>query len=132
LKPAGRLAICHFDWLPLPDSLVAATEALILSHNPDWPLAGGTGTYPQWERDATAAGFRNPQTFSFDIDEPYTAEAWRGRIRASAGVGGSLPPEKVAAFDRDLAAMMAQDFPGERLLMPHRCWGLVCRRPSAR
>src|SRR5918996_1531463 len=33
----------------------------------------------------------------FDLEVPYSHEAWRGRIRASAGVGASLSPEGVAA-----------------------------------
>jgi ubiquinone/menaquinone biosynthesis C-methylase UbiE len=30
LLPGGAIVICHFDWLPLPGSVVGATEALIL------------------------------------------------------------------------------------------------------
>ncbi|MBF8270444.1 MAG: hypothetical protein HW386_2153, partial [Gammaproteobacteria bacterium] len=37
---------------------------------------------------------------------PYTREGWRGRIRASAGIGASLSLTEVQAFDADLAAML--------------------------
>ncbi|MGD0944912.1 MAG: class I SAM-dependent methyltransferase [Acidimicrobiales bacterium] len=35
LRPAGAIVICYFDWLPLPDNVVAATLSLILRHNPE-------------------------------------------------------------------------------------------------
>lgn len=41
-RPGGRALIAHFDWLPLPGNIVAATEALIVAHNPAWRMGGGT------------------------------------------------------------------------------------------
>ena len=122
LAPGGRLVIAHFDWLPLSGNVVAATEALILAHNPDWAGAGGRGIYPAWPRDMAEAGIAEIETASFDIDQPYSPEAWRGRIRASAGVAASLAAEQVAAFDRELADLLARDFQQEVLAVPHRVW----------
>ena len=130
LVPGGALVICHFDWLPLAGNIVAATEALILLHNPEWPFSGGLGMYPQWTLDVTGAGFTGLETFSFDVDVPYSHDAWRGRIRASAGVAASLPPDAVAAFDGELAALLGQEFPAEPLAVPHRVWALVARAPQ--
>jgi SAM-dependent methyltransferase len=132
LRPAGALAICYFDWLPLPGNVVAATESLILEHNPEWPLAGGLGMYPLWTLDVAEAGFDRLETFSFDVTVPYSHDAWRGRIRASAGVAASLPPDAVAAFDLELAALLDRDFPGQPLGVPHRVWALVARSPTHR
>ncbi len=129
LAPDGALAICHFDWLPLPGNVVAATEMLILQHNPEWPYSGGLGMYPLWTLDVAEAGFTGIETFSFDVDVPYSHEAWRGRIRASAGVAASLPPDAVTAFDGELAVLLTQDFPDEPLAVPHRVWALVARAP---
>jgi hypothetical protein len=98
--PAGRLVIANFDWLPLPRSVVEATERIILDHNPEWRGANGNGVYPDWFDDLTAAGFVEIESFSFDVDVSYTNEAWIGRIRASAGVGASLSQESVARFDK--------------------------------
>jgi SAM-dependent methyltransferase len=122
LKSGGRLAIAHFDWIPLPGNMVEATEKLIERHNPKWTFGGGLGMYPQWPRDMAIAGFRNLETFSFDIDTIYTHEAWRGRIRASAGVGASLSPEQVAAFDEELRAMLTERFPADPIPVMHRVW----------
>jgi SAM-dependent methyltransferase len=129
LAPGGALAICHFDWLPLPGDVVAATEALIEAHNPAWTLGGGDGFYPAWAEDAAGAGFGGIESFSFEISVPYGHEAWRGRVRASAGVGGSLAPEAVAAFDRALAVLLAAEFPAEPLQVPHRCFALTATAP---
>ena len=127
LVPGGMLAICHFDWLPHPGTVAEATEALILRHNPDWSLGGGGGTYPQWVQQVRAAGFTGINVFSFDVDQPYTHEHWRGRVRASAGVGGSLEADAVAAFDAGLYRLLADRFPDDPMNIPHRCWAMVAR-----
>jgi SAM-dependent methyltransferase len=129
LRPGGRIVIAHFDWIPAPGNVVEATEALILAHNPAWALAGGTGIYPAWLADLAGAGFAGIETFSFDIDQPYSPAAWRGRVRASAGVGGSLDAAAVARFDAALAARLAADYPGATLAVPHRVWAVSATAP---
>jgi SAM-dependent methyltransferase len=131
LRPAGRLVIAHYDWIPLPGNVVEATEALIRHYNPDWRLHGGTGIYPAWPTDVAIAGFQDIETFSFDEPALYSHEAWRGRIRASAGVAASLPPDRVEAFDRDLRSCLAARFPDDPLVAPHRAFALVCTAPPA-
>jgi len=128
LRPGGRAVVAHFDWLPLPGTVVEATERLILEANPGWALAGGTGFYPQWPADLWAAGFREIETRSFDWAQPYTHEAWRGRIRASAGVKAHLSAATTEAFDGRLAALLAADFTEEPLLVPHRVWWATARK----
>lgn len=128
LKPGGAVVICHFDWLPLPGNMVEATEQLIVAHNPGWRAGGGLGLYPHWLPDLSVAGFRDIETASFDVDQPYNREGWRGRIRASAGIKGSLDAEAVARFDAAHDAMLAAHFPAEPLLVPHRVWWAVGRK----
>ena len=127
LRPGGAVAIAHFDWIPLRGNMVEATEQLILRHNPAWSMAYGYGFYPRWLRDLGEAGFHDLATFSYDVYVPYSHEDWRGRIRASAGVGASLAPEQVAAFDAELAALLAERFPQPRLEVLHRVWAVVGR-----
>ncbi len=124
LKPGGALMMAHFDWLRVPGNVVEATETLILKHSPTWTGAGKSSPYSLWYLDLRLAGFAGLESFSFDIDVPYTHEAWRGRIRASAGIGALLAPEKVAAFDAKHAALLARDFPADPLAVPHRCWAV--------
>jgi SAM-dependent methyltransferase len=129
LAPGGHLVIAHFDWIPLPGNLVEATEQLILSYNPDWAMSGGTGLYPPWLADVAGAGFEGLETFSFDLQVPYPHQAWVGRIRASAGVGASLPEDEVRAFSAELTELLAARFPEEPLSVHHRTWALVATRP---
>lgn len=121
----GKIVITHFDWLPLSGNIVEETETLISKHNPKWNMGGGIGIYPQWLVDLGEAGFVNLQTFSFDIDVPYKPDDWRGRIRASAGVGASLSPEEVEIFDSALANLLAEKFPSKIIEIPHRVWTVI-------
>jgi SAM-dependent methyltransferase len=130
LDAGGRLAIAHYDWLPLHGNVAEATESLIRAHNPRWNLGGGHGFYPQWLRGLSEEGFRELESFSYDEPAVYAPEAWRGRIRASAGVGASLSSAAVAAFDTALDALLARDFPGARLVIPHRVFVVLARPPA--
>jgi SAM-dependent methyltransferase len=130
LRDTGVLVIAHFDWIPLDGNVVEATERLIEAHNPDWNLGGGAGLYPQWLRDLGVAGYRDVETWSYDLSVPYTPEGWRGRVRASAGIGASLPAKRVAAFDRALATLLDEQFPGPEIAAHHRVFTLVARPPA--
>ena len=130
LTDRGLLVIGHFDWIPLAGNVVEATEKLIEEHNPDWKLGGGIGLYPFWLRGLAEAGYRDIRTWSYDVSVPYTPDDWRGRIRASAGIGASLSQSEVDAFDRDHAALLAERFPGERIHAHHRVFTLIARAPG--
>lgn len=129
LVPGGRIAIAHFDWIALPGNVVAASEALIERHNPDWAMGGGNGLHARDITDAALAGFLDLEVFGFDHPVRYSHEAWRGRIRASAGIAASLPPDAVAAFDAEHAAMLARDFPDDPLTALHRVFAVIGRSP---
>jgi len=129
LRPGGNIVIAHFDWIPLPGSMIEGTEKLIEKHNPKWKFGGGLGIHPQWPRDLAIAGFIKIETFSFDLDVIYTHEAWRGRIRASAGVGASLAPEQVAAFDDELRALLEGRWPQDPMPVMHRVFATIGAAP---
>lgn len=122
LNPGGILVIAHFDWLPIPGSVVEATEALILKYSPAWDLGGGSGLYPHWLPDLSVEGFGGIRTESFDLEVPYSPEAWRGRIRASAGVSASLSQQRVDSFDKEMEDMLTSRYPQDPLWVPHRIW----------
>lgn len=128
LEPGGSLVICSQDWLPLPGNVVAKTEAIVERHNTAWPYGGLDGLKPGFVRDLRAGGFQNIESVSVDFDIPYSHEGWRGRMRASAAVSGSLAPDVVAAFDAELAAMLARDFPAEPVPVPHCMFALWGRK----
>ncbi|MFN3370642.1 MAG: class I SAM-dependent methyltransferase [Sphingomonadaceae bacterium] len=131
LRPGQPIVIAHFDWLPLPGNVVQMTEALIEEANPAWRMGGGTGLYPAWLTDLATAGFTDIRTASFDIAQPYSAEAWRGRIQASAGVRASLSAEAAQEFDTRLARLLAQRFPADPIDVPHRVWWVTAHKPES-
>ena len=130
LTPGGRLVIASLDWLPLPGSVPAATERLIRQANPRWTLYGGTGRHPGWIDDVRQGGFSEVRSFEYDILIPYTEAAWRGRIRASAGIGASLTSDEVEDFDRAHARILADRSPGELLSVPHRIYAVIAQAPT--
>ncbi len=130
LRPGGAIVIAHFDWLPLRGNMVEATEQLIVEANPAWKLGGATGLYPQWLAELANAGFGELETCSFDVAQPYSHEAWRGRIRASAGIRASLDTAATERFDAELRTMLQTRFKEDPMLVPHRVWWVSGKRPS--
>lgn len=142
LIAGGRLIIADFAWLPLPGSVVEATENLIRKHNRMMDdtvlrparLAGTfvTGIHPLWFEDLSNIGFGEIECFGFDIYVPYSHEAWMGRIRASAYVGASLPADAVQTFSDSHRALLARDFPDDPLQVPHRVFAVTGKSPSSK
>ena len=127
LRTGGHLVICSLDWLALPESIPEATESLILAANPKWTLGGGTGRHPRWLDELRAAGYEDCAVFEFDETVPYSHEAWRGRIRASAGVAATLGEAEVRRFDEAHARMLAERFPEEPMAVPHHVYAALGR-----
>jgi ubiquinone/menaquinone biosynthesis C-methylase UbiE len=129
LRPGGLAVCASFDYLPHRSELARATEDLVLRHNPTWPMAGGHGVHINPMNDLPAAGFIDLNQFSYEHPQPFTHEAWRGRMRTCNGVGASLGPDVVAGFDRDLAVLLRDRFPSEPIGVAHRVWVVTARRP---
>jgi hypothetical protein len=70
---------------------------------------------PKWG----AGHFAVRALFVFDEWIPFTRESWRGRFRACRGVGASLSPEAVEAFDREHATLL-EGIAGEEFSILHR------------
>ena len=125
----GRVGVCGFDWLPLPDTVSGVTEALIETHNPSWKLGGIRDPGPSVRRQLGDAGLEVLETFTFDVDVPYAVDSWHRRIGASAAIL-DLSAEAAAAFDAQLREVLAEQFPGDYLIAPHRVWASVARSPG--
>ena len=126
-KAGAHVVIAAFAWLPLPGNVVEATEKLIEKHNPDWHYGGGNGFYYDCVDHLQDAGIGNIETFSYDVDVPYTPVGWRGRIRASAGVGASLSTDEVTVFDAELADLLERSFATDLLQVHHRVFAVIGR-----
>jgi SAM-dependent methyltransferase len=138
LTDGGMVVIAHFDWLAITGNVVEVTQEIILRYTPPgdpahgpWRYANGTGVYPQWLTDLQDAGFVGIETFSFDVQIPYSHEAWVGRIRASAPVAGTLNDDGVRACSQELATMLAGRFVEDPLTIPHRVWAVTARAPAS-
>lgn len=132
LRPGGRIVIAHLDWIERPGNVPRDSMALVdahreaaLTHLDAVQLAG---LYGPWLEDLHQAGFSHPESFSFDVDIPYTAEAWRARMRASAHVGATLDAEGVARFDAALREVLRPH--GESFTVPHRVFVATAEEPS--
>ena len=128
LKPSGRFVIAHFDWLERAGNPVGAMYALQEKYNPGWKTAFPLGFYPQRPGDVAFEGFAAEASFLYEEDVPYTHEGWGGRIRAYAGIGGSLPQEAVARFDAEFAVLLEEKFPEAVMPVPHKVWAEVWRK----
>ena len=118
LAAGGLLATSHFSWLPREDPVAAASERLILEHNPDWSAGdwhGRVPAVPAWSRQ----GYRVRDHSVFDVEVPFTRESWRGRMRASRGIGATLTPPEVLRFDTQHAELLAGLTP-EHFTVRHR------------
>lgn len=127
LRPGGHVVIAAFDWIPFGGNVVERTEALIERHNPAQfkphiRIAMSAGLYPAFVRDLSEGGLRDIETFSYDHVVTYSHSGWRGRIRASQGIGAMLTPAQVRAFDEELAELLRTHFPDEPMHIPHRVW----------
>ena len=83
--------------------------------------------HANWLPGLSGAGFTQLETFSYDLDAPYSAEAWRGRIRASAGIV-ALDDDATARFDAALADLLAKSY-ADQLQVPHRVFAIVAVSP---
>ena len=138
LADDGAVVIAHFDRLAIAGNVVKATQEIILRYTPPgdpshgpWRFAKGTGVYPQWLTDLQEAGFAGIETFSFDVQVPYTHEAWVGRIRASGPIAGTLEEAGVESCSRELAATLTARFREDPLTIPHRVWAVTAHVPAS-
>lgn len=131
LSPDGKLVIAAMDWHSPPGSVISRTLALIHGFSAGIP-AGRMTTfqYPKGTGDLLAAGFRSWELFGYTTQLKYSHEGWRGRVRASQGVGPSMAPDHLAKFDAALAAMLAREFPQETLAVDHRLFALIARKTA--
>jgi hypothetical protein len=77
----------------------------VLAANPEWQGGDWAGTIagePAWAEGRASV----EAMFWFDADVPFTRVSWRGRMRACRGVGATLAPAEVAAFDAALAGWL--------------------------
>ena len=98
LAPGGRVVVASLVYLPLESDIAAASEWLVLEHNPGWGSAGFTGEVdvePEWARGQ----FRLLTFHRYVEPISMTVDSWCGRFRACRGVSASMTDEQVSRFD---------------------------------
>lgn len=127
LKPQARFAVAYFDWISYAGNPVDEMLKLRKKYNPEWDSLCPFAFYPQKPGDLKFNGFVAETSFFYVEDIPYTYEAWRGRIRSSAGIGGNLPSPVIDQFDQELASVLKEKFRSEPMLIPHKVWAEIWR-----
>lgn len=123
LKPGGWFIIAYFDWISRPGNPVDAMYALQTKYNPDWKINYWPGGfYPMKPGELLFESFASKANFLYEENIPYTHIGWRGRMRAYAGIGGSLPKPVVEKFDAEFSEVLKEKFKEEPMLIPHKIW----------
>lgn len=99
LKKNGRILILYMAWLPYEDPIAGASEQLVLQYSPNWSGAGET-VHPIWIPDCYREKFTLVHHEEYFLRVPFTRESWNGRMKACRGVGASLTPKEIAAWEQ--------------------------------
>jgi SAM-dependent methyltransferase len=128
LAPGGRLLIAHLDLHRLPDSVVALTFQTVRAFEKGPPPAHQpTFLFPNWLDDLSEAGFRDFDSFAFSTPLRYTHDGWIGRMNANIRVGPAMDADTIAGWEAELRRRLAERYPDEPLVVPHRVFALVAR-----
>ena len=118
LRPGGVLVTSHFSWLPRLDEIARRSEQLVLQFNPKWSGADYAGVIPPCPKWAEQV-FDVTAMFYYDEPIPFTRETWCGRIRACRGIGATLSPGEVEAFNTAHQELLRRTVP-ESFTVLHR------------
>ncbi|HEY4940463.1 MAG TPA: methyltransferase domain-containing protein [Rhizomicrobium sp.] len=126
LKPGGKLVIAVLEWHFLPGNVPTGTLELIRRLAPATSRPNpSTFRYPDWTNELISAGFNQWEFFGYIAPLFYTHEGWRGRVRASQGVGPVMAPEVLRQFDDEMMEMLRRTCPTEPMPVEHRISALV-------
>ena len=107
LKSNGLFCKIFMDWLPHEDEKIMEMEQLVLKYNPHWK-GGGSKQYqysfPEWAENR----FDIATIHSYNTVLTFTKEQWLGRIKSCRGVGASLLPERIQAFENEYKNILAK------------------------
>lgn len=110
LKDGGRFVILCMNWLPYEDKIAGASEELVLKYNPGWTGAGET-RHPISVPEVAGEYFDLTDSEVFDLHVPFTRTTWNGRMKACRGVGASLAPEQIAAWEKEHTELLEKIAP---------------------
>ena len=112
LKPGGGLLVLYMAWLPDDDPIAGASERLILKYSPQWSGAG-EWMHPIDIPACYGTHFDRVLHEEWPLDVHFTREGWNGRVKACRGIGASLPPERIIAWEAEHRALLETMAPEE-------------------
>ena len=112
LKPGGGLLVLYMAWLPDDDPIAGASERLILKYSPQWSGAG-EWMHPIDIPACYGTHFDRVLHEEWPLDVHFTREGWNGRVKACRGIGASLPPERIIAWEAEHRALLEAMAPEE-------------------
>lgn len=127
LTKNGFLLILYMAWLPFEDKIAGASEELVLKYNPTWSGKGETRK-PIWIPDVAYKYFDLIEHEEYDVNVRFTRESWNGRMKACRGIGASLPPEQIAAFEKEHLALLEKIAPPEFEVLHYAALALLRKK----
>ena len=112
LKDGGCIVPLYMAWLPEEDKIAGECEKLILRYSPGWTGAGET-VHPIYIPDDYNGLFELEYHDEYYLDVPFTRESWNGRLKACRGIGASLEPEQIAAWEKENMELLRNIAPEE-------------------
>lgn len=117
LKNHGRLLLLYMAWLPFDDEIAGASEALVLKYSPKWSGAGERKR-PIQVPDCVYNVFEAVYHEEYEVSIPFTRDSWNGRMKACRGIGASLSPEEISAWEAEHKKLLA-DLAPEHFSIKH-------------
>lgn len=112
LKDGGSYVMMCMEWLPFEDRIASASEVLVLKYSPNWNGAGET-VHPIFVQECYKKYFDVAYSDEYYLDVPFTRESWNGRMKACRGVGASLTPDEISAWEKEHIALLEKIAPNE-------------------
>ena len=107
LKPGGKLLALYMAWLPNEDEIAGKSEELVLKYSPEWSGAGET-VHPIHVPEIYDSIFSRTYHEEYRLKVHFTRESWNGRMRSCRGIGASLAPEEITAWEQEHLKMLEQ------------------------
>ena len=127
LKDGGKLVILFMAWVPDEDRIAKASEELVLKYNPTWTGAGYERK-PVFIPEVAGEYFDIEAAEDYDLPVRFTRESWNGRMKACRGVGASLAPDEIAAWEREHMEMLERTAPEEFDILHHAAMAVLRKK----
>ena len=127
LKDGGKLVILFMAWVPEDDKIAKASEDLVLKYNPSWTGAGYERK-PVFIPEIANDYFEIEDTEDYDFQVPFTRETWNGRMKACRGVGASLTPEEIDAWEEEHIRILEKMTPLKFDILHHAAMAVLKKK----